>query len=96
MFIKWVKVLHKNISSTVINNGFSTGYLPITRGTRQGDPLAAYLIIIVIEVLACLIRNNENIRCVTINKVQVKLCMFADDTTVFADGIQSLKHVLDY
>ena len=26
MFIKWVKLLHKNISSTVINNGFSTGY----------------------------------------------------------------------
>ena len=42
-----------------------------------------------------LIRNNENIRGVTINKVQVKLCMFADDTTVFVDGIESLKHVLD-
>ena len=95
MFIKWVKLLHKNISSTVINNGFSTGYFRLTRGTRQGDPLAAYLFIIVIEVLACLIRNNENIQGVIINKVQIKLCMFADDTTVFVDGIESLKHVLD-
>ena len=61
-FIKWVKVLHSDIRSTVLNNGFASNYFTLTRGTRQGDPLAPYLFILVVEVIAHQIRNNVNIR----------------------------------
>ena len=32
------------LESCVMNNGHSTGYFPLERGTRQGDPLSAYLL----------------------------------------------------
>ena len=38
-FIQWVRTLFYNAESCVINNGRSTGYFRLERGTRQGDPL---------------------------------------------------------
>ena len=40
-FLQWVRTLLKNSESCVMNNGFSTGYFALERGTRQGDPLSA-------------------------------------------------------
>ena len=41
-FIKWISLLHNKPESCILNNGFSTGYFQLYRGTRQGDPLAPY------------------------------------------------------
>ena len=93
-FIKWVKVMHTGIESSVLNGGYSTGYFPLERGTRQGDPLAQYLFIVAIEILATLVRNNNNIKGITIHGKQVKLGVFADDTTFFLHDTESLGEVL--
>ena len=45
-FVNGFKTLYCNIEGCVINNGTSTGYFPISRGVRQGDPLSPYLILI--------------------------------------------------
>ena len=42
-FIQWVRTFLNNAESCVMNNGHSTGYFPLERGTRQGDLLSAYL-----------------------------------------------------
>ena len=42
-FIQWLRTFPKNAESCVINNGHSTGYFSLKRGTRQGVPLSAYL-----------------------------------------------------
>ena len=39
-FIHWIRVLYKNASSTIMNNGFTTGPFSLERGVRQGDPLS--------------------------------------------------------
>ena len=61
-FLGWIRTFYKNISSCVINNGFSTPSFNLKRGVRQGDPLSPSLFIIVLELLALSIRNNDQIK----------------------------------
>ena len=35
--IRWIQTFCKNISSTVMNNGFSTAPFEVGKGVRQGD-----------------------------------------------------------
>ena len=50
-FRKWIQILMKNPESCVINGGKTTPYFKLERGTRQGDPISAYLFIIAVEVV---------------------------------------------
>ena len=38
-FIRWIRILLVNQESCVMNNGHSTGYITLHRGSRQGDPI---------------------------------------------------------
>ena len=51
-FRKWIQILMKNPEFCVINGGKATPYFKLERGTRQGDPILAYLFIIALEVVA--------------------------------------------
>ena len=50
-FISWVRVLIKNQASCMVNNGKTTKYFSLSRRTRQGDPLSAFLFIVTLVVL---------------------------------------------
>ena len=86
-FVKWVKVLYINSESCVMNYGKSTGYFKLMRGAKQGDPLAPYLFLIAIEVLAAKVRNDENICGIMVNNCIIKQCLFADDATFFEEFV---------
>ena len=94
-YIQWVKALFNNVESCIMNNGHSTGYFPLKRGTRQGDPLSAYLFIPALEVMLFQERSNEQIEGIKINNFKVKLAALADDTYFFTLDIWSLLAVLD-
>ena len=50
-YVQWIKTLFKNSQSCVMNNGTSTGYFSLERGTRQGDLLSPYLFILILELI---------------------------------------------
>ena len=93
-FIKWIRLLHTDLQSCVMNNGHSTGYFNLSRGTRQGDPLAPYLFILIIEMLATVVRENKYIKGIIIGDMEVKQCLYADDTTYFLKDITSFQHLM--
>ena len=93
-FIDAIKLIYNDIESCVMNNGKSTPYFKIKRGVRQGDPIAAYLFTLAIELLAIKIRNNENITGIEINDIIIKLSMYADDITGIVIGKRSIKELM--
>ena len=78
----WVKILYNNIESSVINNGYISGAFPVSRGVRQGCPLSPYLFILCAEIMATVIRNEKHIQGISINNIQNKIMMYADDTNI--------------
>jgi hypothetical protein len=93
-FVNMIKMLYNDIESCVINNGTTTPYFKIHRGVRQGDPIAAYLFTVAIELLAINIRKNKNIEGIKINNSNIKLSMYADDMTGLIVGVKSIKEIM--
>ena len=61
-FIQWIKLILNKQESCILNDGHSSGFFPLSSGTHQGDPISAFLFILVIEILFIQIRNNRNIK----------------------------------
>ena len=99
-FLQWIHIFYNNISSCVVNNGFSTQHFTVERGVRQGDPLSAYLFIIVLEILCISLRNSKDIHGIKVDEEEIRLCLFADDLTGFLKDdfslINFLKLIKDY
>ena len=93
-FVQWVKTLLYDQKSCVMNNGHSTGYFNLERGTRQGDPISAFLFPLTIEVLFIMVRSNVNIRGLSIFDNEIKLTACADDTTIFIKDLNSFYHLI--
>ena len=94
-FIHWIKVLLNKQQSCVINGGFTTRYFNLEKGARQGDPISAYLFILALEVLFELIKNNADIRGITIFNHAFLYTAFADDSTFFLNDLLSVKNLID-
>ena len=84
--IKWVSFFYKNISSAVIQSVFLSEFFPVQRGCRQGDPLSPYIFLLCAEILALMLKSNEDIQGIKIGGEEYKLSQFVDDTTILLDG----------
>ena len=78
--ISWVQILYTDICLCVVNNGHASDFFNLTRGVRQGCPLSP-LFIICNEIMSIWIKRDDNVKGITINDVEIKISMYADDTT---------------
>ena len=90
-FIQWVRTFLKNAESCVMNNGHSMGYFSLKRGTRQGDPLSAYLFILCLETLFIQIKENPDIKGIRIGTEEIRLSAYADDADFLTPDVKSLE-----
>ena len=87
--------MYTDISSAVINNGYTTPYFKVKCGIRQGCPLSALIFVIAVETLAISIKNNKHIKGLKIGDKEVKITQLADDTTLILNDINSLRTALN-
>ena len=80
--INWVKILYKDSSTFIQNNGWTSDNFKLGRGVRQGCPLSPYLFILCVEILAMNIRYNKEIKGIQINEEEFKINQYADDTSL--------------
>ena len=66
-FLLWIHTFYNKISSCVVNNGFFTQHFRVERGVRQGDPLSAYLFIIMLEILCTSMHNSKDIHGIKVD-----------------------------
>ena len=82
-FITWIRVMYSDISSCVINNGYSSSNFNLQKGVRQGCPLSPYLFLVGVEILGIMLRQSKNITGIKIDGVELRVSQYADDTIVY-------------
>ena len=94
--IKWVDLLLHNFSAVVNHCGNISKKFNIGRGARQGDPIASYLFIICIEVLAHKLRSDQNIQGFQLDNLIHTLELYADDCSIFLQPTaQNLRNAVE-
>ena len=78
-FINMIRALYTGMESCTINKGYSSPYIKITQGLRQGCPISSVCYLVLVEVLGLKIRQNQNIQGITVGEHTNKLGQFADD-----------------
>ena len=93
-FRKWIQVLMKNPELCVITCGKTTPYFKLERGTRQGNPISAYLFILALEVVFSLITANPDIEGLQLFSHTFLYSAYEDDTTFFLRNEKSATEVI--
>ena len=85
---------HNKIESCVSNNGYFSKYFELSTGIRQGCLISALLFILVAEVMAIKIRNDEKVCGIKFRNIEYKICQLADDTRIFVKDTDSIIQLL--
>ena len=82
-FLGWIENSLNNKEFCIINGGITTHYLKLKKGTHQGDPISAYLFILVLEAVFYVIKSNKNFKGLSTFKHEFLYTAYADDTSFF-------------
>ena len=94
-WVSWIKNMLSSSSISILVNESLTGEFKSTRGLRQGDPIAPFLFLVVVEGLSGLMRQallKGLYKGYKVGKqnAELSLLQFADDTLFFVeDSLQN-------
>ncbi|KAK9057871.1 hypothetical protein SSX86_022710 [Deinandra increscens subsp. villosa] len=98
----WIRVCLSSSRSSILINGSPTEEFNIGRGLRQGDPMAPFLFILVMEGLHVFIKDASEagiFRGLRIKDIYISHLFYADDALFFGqwseDNAMSLIDILD-
>ena len=80
----WTKILYRDFTVKVQNNGCFSAEIPIHKGVHQGGCCSSVYFLVIAEILALALRSNENIDGITIHDIRNLLNQFADDMDIFS------------
>ena len=84
--IKWFNLMNEGSFARILYNGHLSDKIKLSRSCRQGDPVSPYIFLLAIECLAVQVRQNQNIKGITIHGIEIKVSCYADDTLFLLDG----------
>uniref|UniRef100_A0A670KIE8 Reverse transcriptase domain-containing protein n=1 Tax=Podarcis muralis TaxID=64176 RepID=A0A670KIE8_PODMU len=95
-FFNGIKAIYTDQKARLIINNVITEDIKIAKGTRQGCPLSPLLFIVVLETLLNAIRQNKQIKGVTLGANEYKVKAYADDVVLTVEEpMESIKEILD-
>ena len=80
----WTQILYKDFSVKIQNNGNFSTPIDIHKGVHQGGCCSSVYFLVIAEILALALRNNEDIEGISIRNIRSLLNQFADDMDVFS------------
>ena len=81
---EWTKVLYRDFSVKIQNNGYFSKGINIKKGVHQGGCCSAIYFLVIAEILALSLRANTDIEGITIRNIRHLLNQFADDMDTFS------------
>lgn len=98
-WLMWIRACLESASVSILINGSPTKEIKMSRGVRQGDPLAPFLFLLVAEGLnqSCKMALEKGlVKGVEVGKDKIKVfhLQYADDMLVFGQwGKQNIKNI---
>ena len=81
---EWTKILYKDFTVEIQNNGHFSQKIDIKKGVHQGGCCSSVYFLVIAEILALALRQNEQIEGITIRDIRNLLNQFADDMDIFS------------
>ena len=94
-YIRWFDILYNDAKFKVKNNGWISKSYNMTRGLRQGCALSALNFLLVVEVLAQMIRQSNDVIGINVSNNEHKIIQYADDITVCIRNLESIRHLME-
>ena len=86
--INWTETIYRNAQSCVTNFGYQSRFFNVTRSIKQGGPCSSYYFLVVVELLAILLRNNQNIESLKLGDLRKLFSQYADDMDIYCKNTE--------
>jgi hypothetical protein len=71
-FQQWIKVFFTDITSCVLNTGWTAQFFSVSRGVRHRCPISPYLFLLCAEILAIAIKQSKDIKGFCYKRKEIK------------------------